>query len=549
MDTLIESIQSTDEGAIEQLIKLIRSEASIDEIVQYAREAMKDHGSESLERARSAVMSIANITDEPPIRVPAKPWTTVSSDDDFVSHLISMYFTWHHESYPAVHRDTFVQAMRKKDPASQFCSPFLVNCLLLTACLYSDHPMVFAYHYDNASRGQHFADEVARLWAQEQGRATLTNLQGLVALSMGLGVLRQDRLALMYARQMPPVCIELGRKVKRSIKSGRSEYASDEFKKSLQLARWSAFQMEVDFSMIWVKPLELQRPVMERPYSNAQCNATEVWRPYPKPGPEITFCPYGLQDCKFNLRDIGADIVPVMLSGDPDDSPSPDHIVLNRKARLVRLEELLHRLQRWKDNLPVYATIKDAATPAWSLVELHLVYQDYSIAVHSLMLRDLVTAGSKRQEAKLGLLRACEQVAEIFDRVQHALGGSVLCPWGFQAAAMAAYPMLDMLAELGVSDTFHTIIYFIFIVAKRWVLARGVLKMLWITIQDRQLGQNLDQRTIELFNSSAIEQWGPEDYRLFERCMYPNYAAIAENGRELADMGELLEQWSKMSIG
>jgi hypothetical protein len=409
--------------------------------------------------------------------------------------------------------------------------------------------MVFAHDSDNATRGQHFADEIARLWSDELGRVTLANLQGLVALSLGLGVLRQDRLAMIYARQMPPVSIELGRKVKRSLRSGKSDYTSVAYQKSLQLARWSAFQMEVDFCMIWVKPLELSRPVVDRPYSIEQCHLTQTWRPYPKLGPEVVFSPYGLRDIKFNLRELGADIVPVFLSGDPDDSPSPGQLTLDRKARMVRLEELLRRLQQWKENLPSYATIDTHETPAWSLVEVHLVYQDYSIAVQSLMLRDMVSAGSRRQEAKLGLLRACEQIAEILEWVQRTLGGSVWCSWGFQAAAMAAYPLLNLLAEVGVPDTFHTIIYCIFAVAKRWVLARGVIKMLWITIQDRQLVQHLNQQTVELFTLSAIDRWGPDDYRLFECCMYPNYAAIGENGRELADMGELLEQWSKMSIG
>lgn len=408
--------------------------------------------------------------------------------------------------------------------------------------------MVFAFDSDNATRGLHFADEVAKLWAVEEGRATLTNLQGLVALSLGLGVLRKDRLAMIYARQMPPICIELGRKVKRSLKAGQPEFASANYQRSLQLARWSAFQMEVDFCMIWVKPLELSQPIIDKPYSIDQLHTTEVWRPYPRLGPEVVFNPYGLHDAKFQLREIGASIAPVLLSGNPDDSPAPGQLNLSRHARMERLEASVLRLHKWQENLPSYARCDKTLTPAWSLAELHLVYHDYSIAVHSLMLRDLDSGGSKRQEAKLGLLRACEEVANIFDWVQGTLGDSVWCAWGFQAAAMAAYPLLDLLAEIGVPDTFHTIICCITTVAKRWVLARGVIKMLWITIQQRNLAQHLNNSTVELFNFSAVEQWAHDDYRLFEKCMYPNYAAIGEKGRELADMGELLEQWSKLSV-
>lgn len=410
--------------------------------------------------------------------------------------------------------------------------------------------MVYAVDHDNATRGLHFADEVARLWSIEEGRATLANLQGLVALSLGLGVLRKDRLAMIYARQMPSICVELGRKVKRSLRAGEPNYASPEYQRSLQLARWSAYQMEVDFCMIWVKSLELSQPTLEKPYTIEQLHVTEVWHPYPKGGPDVKFNPYGLHDAKLELRKVGADIVPVLLSGNPDDSPVPDRINLDRQARMARLEELMSRLRTWHESLSPYAQCDTTSTvtPAWSLVELHLVYHDYSIAVQSLMIQDLVSAGFKRQAAKLGLLRACEEVASLFDWVQRTLGNSVWCAWGFQAAARAAYTLLDVLTEVGVPDTFDTIISCISVVAKRWVLARGVIKMLWITLQQRQLVEQLNISTLELFNVNAVEQWGPDDYRLFEKCMYPNYAAIDEKGRELADMGELLEQWSKLAV-
>jgi hypothetical protein len=100
LDTLIESIHSTDDRAVGDLIKLIRSEASINEIIERARVILRRRRSESQEHARSVVMNIATLVDEPPVRVPAKPWTNVTWDDDFVSHLISMYFAWHHDSYP-----------------------------------------------------------------------------------------------------------------------------------------------------------------------------------------------------------------------------------------------------------------------------------------------------------------------------------------------------------------------------------------------------------------------------------------------------------------
>ena len=117
-------------------MRLIRNDAPVDELAACARAIPEDKSRQGLhDRTRSDVMRIANLTDAPILRVPAQPWTTVTSDDDFVSHLISIFFTWHIESYPCVDKDVFIQAMTSGDTNSLFCSPFLVNCLLLTACV------------------------------------------------------------------------------------------------------------------------------------------------------------------------------------------------------------------------------------------------------------------------------------------------------------------------------------------------------------------------------------------------------------------------------
>lgn len=51
--------------------------------------------------------------------------------------------------------------------------------------MYSDHPSVFAVPNDPASRGVHFMEEAMRLWALEEGKTTLTNLQSLLILAVG----------------------------------------------------------------------------------------------------------------------------------------------------------------------------------------------------------------------------------------------------------------------------------------------------------------------------------------------------------------------------
>lgn len=68
-------------------------------------------------------------------KVPAKPWTTVTDDDDLVSHLVSLYFTWDYPFYAFVDRDILLKHMTKGNVNSDFCSPFLVNAILANACV------------------------------------------------------------------------------------------------------------------------------------------------------------------------------------------------------------------------------------------------------------------------------------------------------------------------------------------------------------------------------------------------------------------------------
>lgn len=132
-----------------QLINLIRSNASLGEIRlflerQFSPEELErmpevvetqNHlaripKEESYARPRRCVMAIQRLADIPIYRVPAKPWTTVTDDDNLVSHLISIWLTWSHPWFRWVNRDLFIRDMQAGNLDCEFCSPFLVNAIL-----------------------------------------------------------------------------------------------------------------------------------------------------------------------------------------------------------------------------------------------------------------------------------------------------------------------------------------------------------------------------------------------------------------------------------
>lgn len=78
-------------------------------------------------------ITLENLVDIPLFQVPARPWTNVTDDDNLVSHLISLYFTWDHPCWQLVDQKVFLSHMETGDLGSQYCTPFLVNSILAMA--------------------------------------------------------------------------------------------------------------------------------------------------------------------------------------------------------------------------------------------------------------------------------------------------------------------------------------------------------------------------------------------------------------------------------
>ncbi|RMY55084.1 hypothetical protein D0865_04362 [Hortaea werneckii] len=124
--------------------------------------------------------------DMPLVILPAAPWTRISDDDLLVSRLVTIFLNYQNTYWRYLEADLFLQAMKQAQPPSNFCSAFLVNAVLAMASLSAEHRAVFFEAGDYTSRGRQFHEEAMRLWILEDGRASVTNLQALVILSMDL---------------------------------------------------------------------------------------------------------------------------------------------------------------------------------------------------------------------------------------------------------------------------------------------------------------------------------------------------------------------------
>ncbi|KAJ5707103.1 hypothetical protein N7488_006904 [Penicillium malachiteum] len=212
---LIETLRETGDGRAVGVLSLIRSNAPMEDIrlclaqnqdrgisrreaLAIARALPEARDAIKIESRVDTVMNLHRLSDNPLFDVPAKPWTSLTDDDALVSHLVSSYFTWSHQTLNWINRDIFIRAMKSGDTDSLFCSRLLVNTLLAEACFYTRWPEAFARVDDPQSRGLHLYYEAVRLLDKEEGRLSATTFQALGCIYVVACLSGKDRLGWQY---------------------------------------------------------------------------------------------------------------------------------------------------------------------------------------------------------------------------------------------------------------------------------------------------------------------------------------------------------------
>lgn len=94
------------------------------------------------------------------------PWTSVTDDQEFIDHLISIYFTWQHCFF-----QSFPEKLFREDMAAgrtRYCSKILVNAVCAAGCLLSPRPEARRDPNDASTADIGFFDEAIRLLKETQ---------------------------------------------------------------------------------------------------------------------------------------------------------------------------------------------------------------------------------------------------------------------------------------------------------------------------------------------------------------------------------------------
>jgi hypothetical protein len=116
---------------------------------------------------------------------PMKLWTRVTDDESLVSHLMTMYFTWHYPFFTILAKDVFYRDY-VRGFSGQYCSSLLVNAMLALGCHFSSYQGALDDPRDLATAGNHFFKEAKRLVLEhdEHENAKLCTVQAFALMSV-----------------------------------------------------------------------------------------------------------------------------------------------------------------------------------------------------------------------------------------------------------------------------------------------------------------------------------------------------------------------------
>ena len=105
----------------------------------------KSVDSNPTEQCQSDKASAEETADTPAFSVPSQPWTRITADDAFVSHLISVFLLELNPYWRHVEEDLFLHDMRSALDSTLYCSPLLVNAICALSCVSKSRSLQLDY--------------------------------------------------------------------------------------------------------------------------------------------------------------------------------------------------------------------------------------------------------------------------------------------------------------------------------------------------------------------------------------------------------------------
>ncbi|EXJ81929.1 hypothetical protein A1O1_07996 [Capronia coronata CBS 617.96] len=494
LDELLAAIRTANPGQLDSLINLIRNNATrqdlhsfLDTQLDGLKESLHLEDAHRYQRGTRRRM-LGRIQDvvNPPISVPAKPWTTVTDDDDFVSHLISLWCTWAHPWWHWVDEALFLEAMQTGDTTSLICTPYLVNMILADACLL-DTLAEDGSEPNEWIRNQFYAEAKRGLEA-ENGRVSMAYIAALGVQWTYLNTNGQDQLgnAVLHEQIFRAKGLDKWRqKVERT--GNLTSQALSKIDRALDRLTWSLYTLHSCTLMSLERSELVKPPTRPKPPTNHdQKNHTE-WTPYPQPHTPVGFH----QDCHYrsfaSLIEEAARVETLFVK----------EVSENSNQVLHKLEDVCHQLREWPKTLPDCMQMNDSAMP--HVIALHALHrwvivmmakQLAALEAGELKKPSLVQTPQKDEPSpwKEISISSCIEIGEMLEQIRLNWGADHFPVIIMQPIATAVFPLLEGLSDRPDSqDALFKLCITVRAASRRFRVGKGVLLLLHHTAKQNNV--------------------------------------------------------------
>ncbi|KAJ5554782.1 hypothetical protein N7461_003252 [Penicillium sp. DV-2018c] len=551
---LVEAIRNDNDQQTPDVLNLIRSNAPLDEIRLCLSDGQREwqmnnhnHPVKMSRHSPKRYMDVNRIVDIALFQVPAQPWTSITEDDAFVSHLISLYFTWQHPILNWIDRDLFLADMQSGRLESRFCSPLLVNSMLAIACTYSDYPESFAVPGEPRSRGDHFFQEALALLEKEEGRLPLTTLQARGEIHIRTSVTGKDRQGWQYLVEISDCVRQVLDKREKMIIEANEQ--GEQMARSIDTAVFGLFSLNPLATLTFQTPSIIKVPKNLGRFPEDH-HPTDTWIPYPRqaePVPAHTNC---LLNGQLELALVAWEF--------------SDYLFGDEKPPIVDLERIdrFHdRLEEVMASLP--ACIRLGKTPTPGAMDLHMRYYHAILIMYGFVyptLKDLPIQTQTR--IKTLLTTTTHQISTLLTHLRTNYPIECIPVTSMQYATIALFTLLLLLLPETTSETktssenlkaiFTEILMTLRALARRWQFAKGTLRLIQLTAIKREIV--LPRDTMVLLRDFEEELWKDGERERFSS-LYPHFVvAVEQRGRmggllEEVEMDRVLDEWEVGGMG